>query len=255
MGGSDEGSPDGSSRAGPLAGSQVGSSDPGARGDEDRPGETSDEEAVARAREGDHLAFRTLVERYQGRAFRLAARVLRDEDRARDVVQEAFLKVYAGLRRFEGRSSFYTWLYRVTLNLCLDLRRRQQRGREVEWSDERMQDLRSDDGGEAGWTGAAAPDAQIERAELRRLMAGAIDALPEAARATLVLREVEGLDYAEIAAALGIPKGTVMSRLHYARRRVQESLRRAGVAPEGEGARGPATGPDPARDPGAEGGS
>lgn len=256
MGGSDEGSPDGPSRAGPLAGSRVGSSDPGARGPEDRPGEASDREAVARAREGDHLAFRTLVERYQGRAFRLAARVLRDEDRARDVVQEAFLKVYAGLRRFEGRSSFYTWLYRVTLNLCLDLRRRQQRGREVEWSDERMQGLRTDDGGGAAWTGAAdaeAPDAQLERAELRRLMADAIDALPEAARATLVLREVEGLSYAEIADALGIPKGTVMSRLHYARRRVQESLREAGMM--AEGARGPAAGIAPEPDPEGEGGS
>lgn len=234
MGGSDEGSPAGPSRAGPLAGSRVGSSDRGARGPDNRPVEASDDIAVARAREGDHLAFQLLVERYQGRAFRLAARVLRDEDRARDVVQEAFLKVYAGLRRFEGRSSFYTWLYRVTLNLCLDLQRRQKRGREVEWSDERMQDLPSDDGGVDAWTGAAqdeAPDVQLERADLRRRMAAAIDALPGAARATLVLREVEGLSYAEIAESLGIPKGTVMSRLHYARRRVQELLREAGVEP------------------------
>jgi len=234
LGGSDEGSPAGPARAGPLADA------PGVRRPEDRAadGGPSDEEAVARAREGDHLAFRALVERYQGRAFRLALRVLRDEDRARDVVQEAFLKVYAGLRRFEGRSSFYTWLYRVTLNLCLDWRRREKRGREVEWSDERMADLPS---GEAGGTGEAgagidAPDAQLERAELRRRMAAAIDALPEAARETLLLREVEGLSYAEIASVLGIPKGTVMSRLHYARRRVQESLREAGVAPEGAAA-------------------
>lgn len=222
MGGSDEGSRAASSRSGPL--------DPARAGAPDEP---SDAEAVARAREGDHEAFRVLVERYQGRAFRLAARVLRDEERARDVVQEAFLKVYGALRRFEGRSSFYTWLYRVVMNLCLDLRRREAReakGREVEWSDETS----------PGWEDAEVdppgaphaeemPDVLLERAELRARMTAAIDALPEAARATLVLREVEGLSYEEIAQALEIPKGTVMSRLHYARRRVQAALAAAGV--------------------------
>ena len=77
-----------------------------------------------------------LVERYQGRAYRLALRVLRDEDQARDVVQDAFLKVYGSLDRFEGRSGFYTWLYRIVMNLCLDRKRRDRSDREVEWNDE-----------------------------------------------------------------------------------------------------------------------
>ena len=80
----------------------------------------SDRDAVDRAREGDQEAFRVLVERYQGRAHGLALRVLRDEEQARDAVQDAFLKVHANLARFENRSSFYTWLYRLVMNVCLD---------------------------------------------------------------------------------------------------------------------------------------
>ena len=84
----------------------------------------SDEEAVDRARAGDHDAFRVLVERYQGRAYRLALRVMRSEEAARDAVQEALLKAYSSLGRFEGRSSFSTWLSRLGRNQCLDASRR-----------------------------------------------------------------------------------------------------------------------------------
>ena len=94
-----------------------------------------DAEAVRRARDGDREAFRVLVERHQGRAYRLALRVLRDEEGARDVVQDAFLKAWGSLDRFEGRSGFYTWLYRIVMNLCLDRRRRSHTRREVEWSE------------------------------------------------------------------------------------------------------------------------
>ena len=96
----------------------------------------TDAEAVERARQGDHEAFRVLVERYQARVYRLAMRVLRDEDKARDAVQDAFIKVYRSLDRFEGRSSFYTWMYRLVMNLCLDMRRRDRSDREVEWNEE-----------------------------------------------------------------------------------------------------------------------
>lgn len=84
------------------------------------PQELADVEAVARAREGDHEAFRVLVERYQTRIFRLATRILRDEEMARDAVQEIFIKVYGALRKFERRSGFYTWLYRLAYNQCLE---------------------------------------------------------------------------------------------------------------------------------------
>jgi RNA polymerase sigma-70 factor (ECF subfamily) len=194
----------------------------------------ADAEVVQRARQGDHDAFRVLVERYQGRAYGLALRVLRDEEQARDAVQDAFLKAYGSLDRFEGRSSFYTWLYRIVMNLCLDQKRRDRSDREVEWNDDVATGLEERESGPAGSAGVA-PDAAVERAELHEIMRRAIDELPEDARRTVELREIDGLSYKEIAAALGIPKGTVMSRLHYARRRLQEILRAAGVDPLGEG--------------------
>lgn len=197
--------------------------------------QVSDAAAIARAREGDHEGFRILVDRYQGRAYRLARRILRDEEAARDAVQEALLKAYASLPRFEGRSSFYTWLYRLVMNQCLDVKRRDKSDRHVDW----------EDGDPVEAAGALqpppevagvrfAPAAEVMRKELRELVAEAIEQLPNDARQTLMLREVDGLSYAEIAKAQGIPKGTVMSRLHYARRRVRELLVEAGV--EGVGA-------------------
>lgn len=200
-----------------------------------------DVEAVARARRGDHEAFRVLVERYQGRAWRLAQRILGDPDRARDAVQEGFLKAYASLDRFEGRSGFYTWLYRLVFNQCIDMQRRDRSGRHVEWNDEVAGEL------EFAATAASAasgePAAEAERGELREALIRAVAALPDDARRTLLLREVHGLSYAAIAKALEIPKGTVMSRLHHARRRVREILIEAGAVepptaptPEVEGA-------------------
>lgn len=188
--------------------------------------EPSDHEAVERARRGDHGAFQVLVERYQGRALRLAQRVLKDEERARDAVQEAFLKVYRSLDRFEGRSSFYTWLYRLVLNLCLDMRRRDRSDREVEWTEERAHPAEPSEGGPGASleAGDGGPVGALERAQIRERVAAAIEQLPGMQRETLILREVEGLSYQEIAEALEISKGTVMSRLHYARKKVAKIL-------------------------------
>lgn len=195
------------------------------------PHDPPDAEVIARARKGDHAAFRVLVERYEGRVFRMAVRVLRDEEQARDAVQDAFIKVYGSLDRFEGRSGFYTWLYRIVMNQCLDRKRRDKSDREVEWKDE-VESLPMD--GAAPLLGDPAPggpEVQVGHLELRKILGTAIDALPEDARRTIQLREIDGLSYKEIAEALGIPKGTVMSRLHYARQRLQELLRAAGVDP------------------------
>jgi RNA polymerase sigma-70 factor (ECF subfamily) len=201
-----------------------------------------EDEIVARARSGDHDAFGVLVKRYQGRAFRLALRVMGDEEQAKDVVQEAFLKAYSSLGRFEGRSSFYTWLYRLVFNLCIDTKRRDRSSSQVEWTEEQSLDLApGTPAAKAADPESAGPSAELERSELRELMARAIEALPDDARRTLVLREVDGLSYAQIAESLGIPKGTVMSRLHYARRRLRAALVEAGavdVIPEGGGAGG-----------------
>ena len=198
----------------------------------------SDADAVSRARGGDHDAFRVLVERYQGRVYRLAARLLGDPDLARDAVQEGFLKAYGSLDRFEGRSGFYTWLYRLVFNLCIDMKRRDRSDREVEWDEARSLDPAGAPDAEAlAGQGAshAGPVQALERSELRKAIAQAIGQLPDEARETLLLREVDGLSYAEIAEALSIPKGTVMSRLHYARKRVQEILVAAGVEVGGGG--------------------
>ena len=193
----------------------------------------ADADVVQRARAGDHAAFRVLVERYQGRAYRLALRVLRDEDQARDVVQDAFLKVYGSLDRFEGRSGFYTWLYRIVMNLCIDRKRRDRSNREVEWDEETAGGSLVDPAGAD--PAQSGPEAEALSSELRALVARAIEALPEDARRAIQLREIDGLSYKEIAEALGIPKGTVMSRLYYARRRLQEALRAAGADPFEEG--------------------
>jgi RNA polymerase sigma-70 factor (ECF subfamily) len=185
-----------------------------------------DGEAVAAARAGDHEAFRILVERYQGRAYRLALRVLGDPDAARDAVQDGFLKAYGSLDRFEGRSSFYTWFYRLVFNLCIDMKRRDRSGRHVEWDDEVAREVIDDP---SAADELAAPAAELARARLREAITAAIELLPDDARRTLLLREVDGLSYAEIAESLDIPKGTVMSRLHHARRRVREILIESGA--------------------------
>ena len=186
-----------------------------------------DREAVARAQRGDHEAFRVLVERYQGRAYGLALRILGDPDRARDALQEAFLKAYSALDRFEGRSGFYTWLYRLVFNQCIDMKRRDKTAGHLEWDDEVAREVSPD--AAPGASGPAGPDTGVVRSELREALGAAIESLPPDARRTLVMREIDGLSYAEIAAALEIPKGTVMSRLHYARKRVRELLVERGV--------------------------
>lgn len=193
----------------------------------------SDLEVIQRVRNGEREAFRLLVERYQGRAYRLALRVLRDEEAARDAVQDAFVKAYSALARFEGRSSFFTWLYRLVMNQCLDAKRRDKSGREVAFEEGGGIELASESSlplvPEVDGV-SFAPAATLMRKELLAHLTRAVEQLPPAARETLLLREVEGLSYAEIATALAIPKGTVMSRLHYARKQVQRLLVEAGVA-------------------------
>lgn len=184
---------------------------------------TSDWDLVQRARGGDRDAFRELVERYQRKIAALALGMLRNRDDALDVVQDTFAKAYQSLDRFKGDAGFYTWVYRIAYNLCVDHQRRE--GKQVHLSAE----------GEEGTDGvpppAAAgphPDQPFERArdaEIGQRVREAIDELTPDHRAVILLREVEGLSYAEISEVLECPKGTVMSRLHYARRQLQARLR------------------------------
>jgi RNA polymerase sigma-70 factor (ECF subfamily) len=192
----------------------------------------TDADVIARVLAGDGDAYRVLVERYQGRAYALAVRVLRDEEAAQDAVQDAFVKAWSALNRFEGRSSFFTWFYRLVMNQCLDMKRRDKADRQLPYEEDGTADVTPEASMEAvpEVAGVAfAPAASVMQKELRRALAVALESLPEQARETLVLREIDGLSYAEIAQALDIPKGTVMSRLYYARKQMQKRLQEADI--------------------------
>ncbi len=191
----------------------------------------SDEEVIAAILAGDRNAFRVLVERYQARAFRLALRILKDEDAARDAVQEALVKAFNNLAKFEQRSAFFTWLYRLVKNQCLDMLRRDRTARTVEWEEGSLAEAEASADATPEVEGVSfAPATELLRKELREKIDAAIAQLPVGARETLILREVEGLSYTEIAEAQGIPKGTVMSRLFYARKQMQKLLIESGAA-------------------------
>jgi len=190
----------------------------------------SDDEVIGAIRAGDRNAFRILVERYQARAYRLALRILRDEDAARGAVQDAFVKAYNNLAKFEQRSAFFTWLYRLVKNQCLDMLRRDRSGRAVDWEEGGIAEAEASDAATPEVDGVDfEPATEMQRKQLREHIDAAIAKLPEGARETLILREVEGLSYQEIADAQGIPKGTVMSRLFYARKQMRKLLIESGA--------------------------
>lgn len=172
----------------------------------------TEQELAAKARAGDRDAFEQLVLTYQNRVYTLALRLTGDREEARDLAQEAFLRAWQGLPSFRGDSGFSTWLHRLTTNVCLDFLRRRTRQREhepgVSLDDETVPepaDCSQD------------PQLRLERAELARTVERGLAALPEHYRQALVLRELSGLRYQEIAAALGVDMGTVKSRLARAR--------------------------------------
>lgn len=180
---------------------------------------------IARAQQGDTAAFRSLVERHQRRAFAIALALVRDENDARELVQDAFLRVYKGLDNFQGGSSFFTWLYRIITNLSIDLIRKP--GRQLVDIDEAR--FESDDAQEADFpllsrVDGADPADVVRRREIARRLQVALDALPPYHRGVIVMREIEGLSYEEMATAMGVSKGTIMSRLFHARQKLQKAL-------------------------------
>jgi RNA polymerase sigma-70 factor (ECF subfamily) len=189
-----------------------------------------DAELVARARGGDRAAFDELVLRHEDRVFNMALRMLGNADDALDLAQEVFLSAYRALKGFESKALFSTWLYRVTVNRCRDEMRRRATVKHTR--PRPLGALRdADDPPEDPEARAASPvDAAVAR-ESHGIVAAAVAALPDDAREALVLRDVEGLAYEEIAEILDVPVGTVRSRLHRARSLVRERLREAGVTP------------------------
>ena len=193
-------------------------------------GPARERELVARCREGDPRAFAGLVALHESMVFNLAGRLLGDAEEARDVAQEVFLQVYRRLGRFEGRSSLKTWIYRIVVNQCHNRRRFWQRhGRDKEEAlDERF--ATPVPRGRDEWH--ASPYEQTRQNERARKVQAALLQLSFDQRSVLVLREVEGLSCEEVASALGIPDGTVKSRLSRAREALRQRL--IGLLEEGE---------------------
>src|SRR6202158_403245 len=192
-------------------------------GGDKTPDAVDDRRLVRAAQRGDQSAFRQLVERYQRRVYQLALGMMKDSDEAMDISQETFVRVHRYLPSFKGDSSFFTWTYRIAMNLSLDAQRKKARSERV--------DL--EDGDEAEIEAAmdppspalAGPQRAALNAELKGKIEEALAGLSENHRAILLLRELEGLSYEELSKVLGIRKGTVMSRLFHARLKMQSKLR------------------------------
>jgi RNA polymerase sigma-70 factor (ECF subfamily) len=191
-------------------------------------GSDDDQPLVEAARAGQAEAFGELVKRHQGRLYPTLLRLTGSAEDAQDLLQESFLRAYQKLGRFQGESSFYTWLYRLSVNLALSHRRRRR-------GPARLSEL-----GTEGGAGVDPPDnpersdptLPADRAERDEAIQAALDALAPDHRAVVVLKEFDGLRYEEIAATLGVPIGTVRSRLHRARRELRERL--SGIVDEPE---------------------
>jgi len=182
-------------------------------------GRIDDHALIGACLAGETEAYGALVGRYQDRLYPTLLRLTGSAEDAQDLLQDAFLRAFEKLDRFHGESSFYTWVYRIAVNLALSGRRR------------RRPTIRL---GEDGLSGAAEPaddpsqtdpSLPAERAERDRLIQDALNALARDHRAVVVLKEYDGLRYEEIAAVLGVPVGTVRSRLHRARCELRERLR------------------------------
>jgi RNA polymerase sigma-70 factor (ECF subfamily) len=188
-----------------------------------------DAEMVRLTLEGDPLAYRGLVEKYQERLYHLCFGMLRNREDAIDVAQEAFVKAHQNLATFRVESTFYTWLYRIARNLVVDHVRRKRRKAEVAFDDAVA--ARDEEGEIAAIHEADGPGRLTDRAEVGRKVMEALQHLPEDQREVVLLREVEEMSYKEIAEAMDIPEGTVMSRLFYARRKLQQLLTAQGIRP------------------------
>lgn len=176
-----------------------------------------DRELVERARAGERAAFDLLVERYQRRLLRLVLRLLRDQAEAEDVVQETFLRAYRALPRFRGEAAFFTWLYRIAVNGARNAIARRR--------------LRSGAHGMAPVQVPAplpeigTPESMLLSKQVMRAIDAALEALPLELRTAIVLREIEGLSYEEIAQIMECPLGTVRSRIFRAREAIARRLR------------------------------
>lgn len=189
---------------------------------------TREEESaiIAKVLDGDADAFEPLVVAHQSFVYNIALKMLSNPDDAFDISQEAFIKAYRSLKDFKGESSFSSWLYRITANMCLDFMRRNKKRKSAsivylddadELKELELPDTRFD------------PVTELERKELRGAINDALNLLPEDQRSILLLRELNGMSYAEISEALKLEQGTVKSRLSRARARLAKILKENGT--------------------------
>src|SRR5918994_5320810 len=180
-------------------------------------------ELVDRARQGDALAFRAIMERHNQRLYRVARTLLRNESEAEDAVQEAYLRAFSNLATFRGDASLSTWLTRITLNECLGRKRKQRPTVDLDTLRSTHQDsaeiIRF-----PGTNADSDPERSAAKREIPQLLESSIDALPEAFRIVFIMRDVEELSVEETAASLGIKPETVKTRLHRARRLLRTAL-------------------------------
>src|SRR6476659_2645417 len=181
----------------------------------------SDEKLVRLAQRGDMLAFEELVARHRDKIYARAYSMMRNEEEAVDLSQEAWVKAWQRLKQFQGDSSFSTWMTPIVINLCLDQLRRQKRHRA-----ESIEAMDEESGGVERQMPVVTvnPTAGLERAELRQRIDNAMGQLSHEHRTVLVLHEFEEMEYKEIAKTMGCSIGTVMSRLFYARRKLAALL-------------------------------
>ena len=181
----------------------------------------TDRELVEKAKQGDQSAFEQLVLENQNRAYSLALRLIGDREEAADLAQEAFVRAWQGLEQFQGGSSFATWVYRLTTNVCIDYLRKKKRREAVEPSV-------SLDDPDSGWAEPFLweqdPQRLLEQSERGRALAQGLDRLPDWQREILVLRELSGLSYQEIGEKLDLDLGTVKSRIARARMNLRKIL-------------------------------
>jgi RNA polymerase sigma-70 factor, ECF subfamily len=172
---------------------------------------------VSASKRGEMSAFEELVGRHRDKIYARALSMVRNEDEAVDLSQEAWVKAWQRLVQFQGDSSFLTWMTRITINLCLDHLRRQQRVRT-----ESLDQMDEESGGVERQMPLveAKPEEQMDRSTLRRRIDSALGQLSHEHRTVLILHEFEGLEYKEVAKRMGCSIGTIMSRLFYARRKM-----------------------------------
>jgi RNA polymerase sigma-70 factor (ECF subfamily) len=207
----------------PILGSASGDGEPEPQSPQAKPEWSEDHDLVRKVIDGDATAFRCLVERYQGRIYSIVYGMVRNREDARDLSQEAFVKAYRNLERFRFSASFYTWLCRIAMNVSIDHLRKQKIRRASAYDD----GIGTKDA--AGVISLAHhrgdPSRSMERKQLRARITAALESLPEDQKEVIILREIDGLSYKEISDIMEIPEGTVMSRLYYARKKMQQALK------------------------------